>query len=33
VKAGNIMWNETVKANWSRDKIRAVASIGDLRPA
>src|ERR1700679_3232014 len=30
VKAGKMMWNETVKANGSREKIRAVASIGDL---
>ena len=26
VKAGNTMWNDTVKANWTRDRRIAVVS-------
>jgi hypothetical protein len=30
LKAGKMMWNEIVKANWIRDRRRAVVFIGNL---
>src|ERR1700730_1768344 len=32
LKAGKMMWNEMVNANWSRDRISAVRSIGISSP-